>query len=120
MFAFIPQVLIIICIVGIIVIVLRRTPEITNLPFAILFGRLLNTSQRIGGIALKKLWHQVLEVKELSKKAANAPRALAKIPFPKLPLKSLKIFRRSNSPDLYVTEGEKALENGQYPEAEQF
>lgn len=109
MFAFIPQLLILICIVGIIIIVLRRTPEITKLPFAILASRILNESRRLGATVVQKLWHYVLDVKDLSHK----------ITIPRLPLKSLKIFRRSNSPDLYVTEGEKALENGQYSEAEQ-
>ena len=94
MFTFVPQLLIIISIVGIIVIVLRKTPEITGLPVTVLArrtGRQIKKGLAIGGA---KLWQFVLEVKEVSKKGAVLKRFPQSFPksFPKF---NFPAFRRA-------------------------
>ena len=94
MFTFVPQFLIIISIVGIIVIVLRRTPEVTGLPIGQLARRTGATIKKGLAIGGAKLWEFVLEVKEVSKKGAVLKRFPQSFPknFPKF---NFPAFRRA-------------------------
>lgn len=83
MFSFIPQLLIILSIVGIIIIVFRRMMGLPNI---------FESRQAIGEKfkaeavwAVEQIWHFLLEVKEISKnpRFRSFPRALARFHFPK-------------------------------------
>ena len=105
MFTFVPQFLIIISIVGIIVIVLRRTPEVTGLPIGQLARRTGATIKKGLAIGGAKLWEFVLEVKEVSKKGAVLKRFPQSFPknFPLLSLSSTcphTSRRTSNTPSM--------------------
>ncbi len=91
MFSFFPQLLIIIALVGMIAIILRKTPEVTGLPVAILARRVASKLSQAAKLSGQKLWQFTLEVKDLSAKPRAVlkrfpqalPRTFAKINLPK-------------------------------------
>src|SRR3989344_7765628 len=119
MFSFIPQLLIILSLAGIIYIVLRRTPEVTRFPMPVLLKNIFRTTREFLGFLLQKLWHFVLEVKEISKKThplAHLPKSFPRFSFPKpkLPV----FFKSTDSPEFFISQGEAALDREDFPEAE--
>ena len=93
MFTFIPQLLIILSIVGIILILLGKVPKVYNLPFSSISKQLFFRTREVLKLAATKFWHYVLEAKELSKKGArlvHLPQSLKKLHFA---TPNLKFFR---------------------------
>lgn len=128
MFAIIPQVLIVLSIAGIIVIVVRKIPGVTEfvdktpwtkLPVeaATVLAQKFWAILKRGG---KWLWHFILEVKELSHSRAfshlpRLPETFAKIHFPKPRLKFLK---RADGANFYLNQAEESANREDYAEAE--
>lgn len=119
MFSFLPQALIIISLAGIIVIVFRKMPGgVSEAP--------LFVSRKIkeGFLwVIKKFWDFLLEVKELSRVRGwpHLPALTKKFPRFHIPLRRphLHLFRRADSPEFYVAEALKSLEEAEdYEEAE--
>ncbi|MBI4050563.1 MAG: tetratricopeptide repeat protein [Candidatus Doudnabacteria bacterium] len=106
MFAFLPQVLIIISIAGIIVLVLRKLPAVT----AFVKGLKLE-------ILSRKLWQYVLEVKELSKNP-HFPKFPASFPKIHLPTAKFPFLKRPDTPAFYLKEAQVNFEKGDFDEAE--
>ncbi|OGE79094.1 MAG: hypothetical protein A2751_05625 [Candidatus Doudnabacteria bacterium RIFCSPHIGHO2_01_FULL_46_14] len=122
MFLFIPQLLIVLSLAGIILIVLRRTPEL-RFPMPVLLRDFENFTIKWLRILSQKLWHFVLEVKELSRKTQPLgflPKHLSKLhlPRPKLKLPSFKSAAPGTA-EFFIKQGEKLLEQGEHADAEQ-
>lgn|SRR3989338_1159056 len=125
MYSFIPQLLIILSIAGIILIVLRRLPEAKQIFGKVNFKDLpsrsvnfLRTRMWPGAkFLLQKLWHFALDVKQFSKnKAVNYfPKKFSAIhlPRPKFP-----IFKSPDSAEFYLSQGLESLEREDYADAE--
>ncbi len=116
MYSFFPQVLIIVSIVGIIVIVLRKVPQVagfaTREELRALPQKLWLELKKLA----KKLGQYVLEVKELSARQnflEKFRRARLQIPRP-----SLRFFRSPDSPEFYLQQAQADLEKENYAEAE--
>jgi len=126
MFLFIPQLLIILSLAGIILIVLRRTPEL-RFPIPVLLKDFERFLQKWAAAGLQKLWHFVLEVKEISKKTRPLgflPKSLPKLHLPSRPHFSFPKLTLAKGPKLgtaefFILQGEKALSGGDYFGAEQ-
>ena len=125
MFSFLPQLLIVLSLVGIIVIVLRKVPgvnefvrqtPVTKLPAEGAKALLAQLWARLRWL-LQKLWHFVLEVKELSKTRAfsRIPTGFSKIHFPKA---GLHLFKRPDTVAFYLQQAQKSLSREDYEEAE--
>ena len=113
MYTFVPQLLIILSLVGIILIVLRRTPEL-RFPIPVHLKNVENFLGRWLRIIFQKLWHYILEVKELSKKTESLiPRHL-----PKLHLPNFTTLRKGSA-SVVISQGEAALAAGDQAAAEQ-
>lgn len=117
MFSFIPQLLIILSLVGIILIVLRRTPELTRFPVPVLLRNALEQVKKWGAIGLAKLWHYIVEAKELTAKS-HPLQYLPKFRLPAVKLPPL--FKSKDSAEHFISQGERALEKGEYAEAEGY
>lgn len=125
MFTFLPELLIVLSAVGIIVIVLRKVPGVSEFvnktPLAKIpvQGSKAAAAKIWGQVKIlgQKLWHFVLEVKEISKTRAlpHLPKALPKI---HLPRPNLKFFRHPDLPEAYLNAGLKSLEREDFPDAE--
>lgn len=121
MFSFIPPLLIILSLAGIIVIVVRRTPEVRRLKLPKPTVELVLSGLRRAGLGagqlFGKLWHYVLEVKEFSKasRLREFPQRFSRIHFPKA---RLKFFVSSDSPEFFLRQAGEDLEKEDYAEAE--
>src|SRR3989344_5370783 len=122
MYSFIPQLLILISIVGIIIIVLRKSPGILfffkrtpllKIPArgTVILGQKFWTSLRN---VLRKFWGFVLEVKDLSKTKAlpRFSKTISRISFSK----SVKLptFSLPAAMNLALKKAEKSMEDGDY------
>lgn len=115
MFSFFPPLLIVLALAGIIVIVLRRTPEIRRQKFPRLSRKLvfvlLQKTARGVKWAGNQVWRYILEVKEVGSKA--------RIHFPRPQLPQLRrLFRSAESPEFFLQQAEEELEHQNYAEAE--
>lgn len=117
MFLLIPQLLIIASLVGIVVIVSRRVPELERF-FTKTY--LKQTSLKLWdllGLGAQKLWHFVLEVKGLRRPSfMHLPRSFGRI---HLPRPTLRIFGSPDSAEFYLAAAEKSFERGELGVAEE-
>lgn len=124
MFTFIPQLLIILSLAGIILIVLRRTPEL-KFPIPVHLKNAENFAIKWLKLGAHKLWHFILEVKELTKKSealSYLPRHLPKLHFPSrahLHFPSFPGLFQHGTAEFFVREGKLAIEAGDQARAEQ-
>lgn len=125
MFSFLPQLLIILSIVGIIVIVLRKVPAVSDFVSKTPVTKLPVSGAKILGSKLwgvtvtsgKKLWHYVLEVKEVGR-TRHFPRLPTSLPKIHLPRPSLGFFKHADTPEFYLAQAEESLKRENYAEAE--
>lgn len=125
MFSFLPQLLIIVSLAGILIIVLRKVPGVPEFVSKTPFKRLPSQGVKVvaGKIAKlfailgEKLWHFVLEVKEISKSHTFPyfPTSFPKIHFPK---PRLHFFKYPNSPAFFLAEAQASLTRGDFDDAE--
>ncbi len=114
MYTFLPQLLIILSLVGIVLIVLRRTPEL-RFPIPVHLKNAENFLGRWLRTGFQKFWHYILEVKELSKKTESLiPRH-----FPKLHLPKFASSRKDKPAETAIVSGEEALKSGDQVAAEE-
>lgn len=115
MLLFIPQLLIILSLAGIILIILRRTPEL-RFPVPHLMRDIERFAQKWARIGAQKLWRLVLEAKELSRKTepwSYLPKNLPKLHLPR--------FRAAppGTAEFFIKRGERELARGEHEQAEQ-
>src|SRR3989344_4021261 len=118
MFLFIPQLLIVLSLAGIILIVLRRTPEL-RFPVPVLVKNLEGFLQKWTALGFEKLWLFVLEVKEISKKTKPLgflPKSLPKLHLPGRPRLNMSSFTgpKPGTAELFIKQGEKSLAAGDH------
>src|SRR3989344_1588835 len=123
MFLFIPQLLIVLSLAGIILIVLRRTPEL-RFPVPVLVKNLEGFLQKWTALGFEKLWLFVLEVKEISKKTKPLgflPKSLPKLHLPGRPRLNMSSFTgpKPGTAEFFIKQGEKSLAAGDHYNAEQ-
>ncbi|OGG47531.1 hypothetical protein A2671_02095 [Candidatus Kaiserbacteria bacterium RIFCSPHIGHO2_01_FULL_49_13] len=121
MFSFIPQLLIILSLAGIILIVVRRTPEL-RFPMPVHLKNAENFAARWLKAAFQKIWHFTLEVKELTRKTEGLlPKHLPKLHLPSRADLHLPSFglRKGSGAGALIESGELALKSGDIMAAEQ-
>jgi len=123
MFTFLPQLFIILSIVGIVVIVVRKIPGVTEFPVPVLLKNIIVKSEAGAILVGKKIWQFVLEVKEVSKRGATLaklpkgfPKKFPKIKFPSA--RNLNFFRTRDTAKFFISQAMDCLEREDYPEAE--
>jgi len=114
-FSFLPQLLIILSIVGIIVIVFRRMMGLPNIFES--RGKIGEKLKEEAVWAAKKIWHFLLEVKEISKnpRFRSFPKVLSEFHFPKA---RLPFFGAKKSLRAELVLAEDSLSTGNFEEAE--
>jgi tetratricopeptide (TPR) repeat protein len=125
MFSFLPELLIVLSLAGIIAIVLRKIPGVqefvskTPLPKLPVHGaRAVAVKIRDYSVVLgKKFWQFLLEVKETSKTGplAKLPSKFSKIHIPR---PNLKFLRPSESAEFYLSQAQDSLDKEAFEEAE--
>lgn len=108
MFSFIPPVLIVLSIAGIIFIVLRKSPEVTAF---------FKKTDRLRPILLKaarRFWHFVLEVKGLTR-YSHFPKTFPKIHLPKT---KFPFLTPADSVEAYLDRAQESFEKGDFQDAE--
>lgn len=119
MFSFLPQFLIIVSLAGIIIILFRHSPQVTVKNFRpVLF--------KLGQLILqyaKKLWHFILEVKEISKTKGlgGIQKTFPRLHFPRLsslPRPTLRFFKFPDTVEYYLSQAQKSMEREDYGDAE--
>lgn len=128
MYSFLPQILILLSIAGIIAIILRRTPEVTDI---VRRGKARELPGQAAGFIrnrlgswfvsfLKRIWRLILEVKSVSRPVFTRQNFLEKFKraTSHLPKTNLKIFKSPDSPEFYLTQAEESLDQEDYEEAE--
>ena len=118
MFTFIPQVLIILSLVGIILIVVRRTPEL-KFPIPVHLKNAETFAIKWLKLTFQKLWHFTLEVKELTKKTEASLSQHIPRSFPRFHLPSFSKNLGKNGAEQFVRLGAEALQAGDQSGAEQ-
>lgn len=133
--SFIAPLLIILSLVGIVVIVLRKTPEVTRLRMKFARKEPASKKQAAGrvwagavqlmgllwrglGVLFGKLWAFILTAKELSKKTnfGKLPKTFSALSIKK---PKLSFFTSPDSAEFYVQKAEESVDRGELEQAEQ-
>lgn len=128
MYSFIPQLLIILSVVGIIVIVLRRVPEarqvLASENLKELPARAASFLRQVAWPKIRlwagRLWQFLLEVKKFSKNkvAGYVPKKFPTIRFPNLPKPKFPIFKFPDTAEFYLSQAAESMQRMDFAEAE--